>query len=178
MKILFAPKLFLVIAATVCLSAAVLGQDAFADDARQREVVQSGSPDEDRPNLIRELELSPEQIRAVVRINRERKPLEVAARNRFRDAQRSLNEAIYADTVDETDVRAKLIEFQAAQADLARIKFMNELSVRKLLTPAQLVRFRDLRRRFAEAQKEAGKVPLKPSSRPLQRLRRRNLPIN
>ena len=76
---------------------------------------------EQRPNLLQELGLSPEQIQSVRRINQQRKPLEQAARKRFQDAQRSLNMAIYGDSVDDADVQSKLAEFQAAQADLANL---------------------------------------------------------
>ncbi len=176
MKKTFTPKLLVLVAAMLGLSVTALGQDPYVEDVKQKTV--TAAPIEDRIDLIRELALSPDQIKAVVRINRERKPVEAAARTRFREAQRALNEAIYGDAVDEGDVRSKLIEFQAAQGDLARIKFMNELAVRKLLTPSQLVRFREMRRRFAEARKEADKGMATPAPRPIQRLRRRNLPIN
>ena len=107
-------------------------------------------PGEPRPNLFMELGLTREQVQALRRINADRKPAEISARERFQDANRALNMAIYADTIDESEFRARLSEFQAAQAELARIKFTNELAVRRLLTPPQLQKFRELRRRFAE----------------------------
>ncbi len=107
-------------------------------------------PADVRPNLRMELGLTPEQMQALRRINAERKPSEMSARRRFQDANRALNMAIYSDTVDQAEFQTRLSEFQAAQAELARIKFTNELAVRRLLTPDQLVKFRDLRRRFAE----------------------------
>src|SRR6185437_14226405 len=45
--------------------------------------------------------------------------------------------------------KARLNELQQAQAEVARIRFTNELAIRKILTPEQLGRFRDLRREFA-----------------------------
>ena len=107
-------------------------------------------PREPRPNLLMELGLTREQVQALRRINADRKPAEMSARQRFQNANRALNMAIYADAVDEADFQARLTEFQAAQAELARIKFTNELAIRRLLTPAQLQKFRELRRRFAE----------------------------
>jgi Spy/CpxP family protein refolding chaperone len=111
-----------------------------------------GPPEGRRPNLLAELGLSPEQIQHVRRMNQERQPQIRRARMRMADAQRSLDMAIYGDTlVTDTEFQTRLKEFQAAEADLARLRFENELSVRKVLTAEQLVRFREIRRRFAEA---------------------------
>lgn len=130
-----------------------------------------------RPNLLQELGLTREQIQAVRRINQERKPVEQAARKRFQDANRSLNMAIYSDNVDEADFQAKLSEFQSAQAEMARIKFANELAVRRVLTPDQLVKFRDLRQRFADIRENRQNRPVDPPARrALQRFRRGNQP--
>jgi Spy/CpxP family protein refolding chaperone len=43
-----------------------------------------------------------------------------------------------------------LKEFQAAQTHVARLRFESELAIRKVLTPEQLTRFRELRRAFGE----------------------------
>lgn len=148
---------------TLLVGLAVLGMAVFglSVNAQDRRPPDAPAPDKrfvdapgeppDRPDLLRELGLQPEQIQALRRINQERKPIENAARQRFQDATRALNLAIYADEVDESAYRTSLIEYQSAQAELARIKFSNELAVRRLLTPAQLMKFRELRRRFAEA---------------------------
>lgn len=103
-----------------------------------------------RNNALRQLGLSREQVQQIRRMNMERKPLMDAAQLRFREANRSLDEAIYADQVNDGDVQTRLKELQLAQADVARIRFMNELSVRKILTPDQLTRFRELRQRFEQ----------------------------
>jgi len=118
-----------------------------ADAPQETRFAQPGEP---RPNLFMELGLTPDQVRALRRINADRKPVEMTARRRFQEANRALNMAIYSDTVEEADFQTRLSEFQAAQAELARVKFTNELAIRRLLTPAQLQKFRELRRRFAE----------------------------
>ena len=105
---------------------------------------------EQRPNLLQELGLTAEQVQALQKLKAELKPTEQSARRRFQEANLALNMAIYADTVEEAEFQARLNEFQAAQAELARLKFTNELAVRRILTPAQLMKFRELRRRFAE----------------------------
>lgn len=171
MKKLFTPKLLIVIVTLACLAGGAFAQKPRTENVRQADRVPPGQVrGEGRPNLMQELGLSTEQVQAMRRINQQRKPVEQAARGRFQDAQRALNMAIYADSVDEADVQAKLAEFQAAQAELARIKFTNELAVRKVLTPDQLLKFRELRRRFAEAREEFQNRPQRP--RPLRRMRR------
>jgi len=72
------------------------------------------------------------------------------AQRRMREANRELDMAIYADTVSESLVNTKLKAFQDAQAEITRLRFGNELAIRKILTQEQLVRFREMRRRFAE----------------------------
>lgn len=103
-----------------------------------------------RPNLLQELGLTGEQIRQIRQLNADRKPLQQQAQRRVREATRSLDQAIYADTVNEDEIEARLKELHAAQAELARLRATSEFEVRKILTPDQLVKFRDLRRRFAE----------------------------
>lgn len=139
------------------LCAGVFAQDPTPVNEFRQESKQAGRDAPIRPrraNLMRELGLTPEQIEAVRRINHERKPVELAARKRFQDAQRELNRAIYAEIVDDANVAARLAEFQAAQSELSSIKFRNELAVRKVLTPVQLLKFREMRRRFAAEREE------------------------
>lgn len=110
-----------------------------------------------RPDLLRELGLSTDQLQQIRRINLERKPLMDAAAQRLREANRNLDMAIYADNLDENEVQLRLREFQTAQAEISRLRFVGELQIRHVLTPDQLVKFRDLRAKFAaiiEAQRE------------------------
>ena len=108
-------------------------------------------PEPGRPNLFAELGLTPDQVQQIRQINQARKPLMVEAQQRLREANRNLDLAIYGDAVSDADVQKRLKEFQSAQSDVARIRFESELAVRKVLSPEQLVRFRELRRRFDEA---------------------------
>lgn len=105
---------------------------------------------EDRPNLLAELGLSPEQIQQIRHMNQERRPTMNQAQRRMHEANRALDMAIYRDTVSDEEFQTRLKEVQAAQSDLVRLRFENELSVRRILTAEQLVRFRDIRRRFEE----------------------------
>jgi Spy/CpxP family protein refolding chaperone len=56
--------------------------------------------------------------------------------------------AIYSDSVSDYEFSSRLAEHQIAQAEVARLRFEGELAMRKVLTPEQLVRFRDLRGQF------------------------------
>jgi Spy/CpxP family protein refolding chaperone len=106
-------------------------------------------PQGKRPNLLRILGLSPAQLEQVRRINQERKPLMDSAMRRLGQANRALDEAIYSDTFDQALFDTRLKELQTAQAEVARLRFTGEMNIRKVLTPEQLSRFRDLRRQFA-----------------------------
>jgi Spy/CpxP family protein refolding chaperone len=135
-----------------------------ADQAKQQE---------ERPNLFRELGLTPDQIAQIKGINIERKPLMEEATRKLREANKNLDMAIYADTPNEADVQARLEEYRQAQAEVVRLRFMSEFAVRKVLTPEQLVKFRDLRRKFAEMrrarQAEGGDLPNIRQMRRMQR---------
>ena len=128
-------------------SMVVVGQDGQPPGDGPRDE----HPDERRPNLLAELGLSREQIHQIRLVNQERRPMMIEAQRRMRVANRELDSAIYRDAVSDDEFQVRLKEVQAAQADLARLRFESELSVRKILTPDQLVRFRELRRKFAEA---------------------------
>ena len=115
-----------------------------------------------RPNLLAALGLSPEQIDQIKQIHAQRQPQMLQAMRRLREANRALDMAVYADVLNEEDVQARLHEFQLAQAHMAGLRFGTELAVRKVLTPEQLIRFRELRRKFAarrEAAQQRGRLP-------------------
>jgi Spy/CpxP family protein refolding chaperone len=103
-----------------------------------------------RPNLFAELGLSPEQRQQIRQINQERKTVVRDAQQRLRDANRNLDQAIYGDNVNESEIQARLKAVQTAQAELIKLRFTNELAIRKILTAEQIVRFRTLREQFAQ----------------------------
>jgi Spy/CpxP family protein refolding chaperone len=118
-----------------------------------------GRSPEGRPEIIRQLGLSAEQVQSIRKINEGRRETHRTARERFQRAMRELDAAIYSDHLDESVVRQRLEEFRNAQGELARLRFANELAIRKVLTPEQLVRFRELRRQFAEPRKGDRPLP-------------------
>jgi len=89
---MFIPKrlfrISLVLTGLVVFAAAAFAQDRKPLEPRpadNRFVGEPGQPTP-RPNLLRELGLSPDQIQALRKLNQERKPIEDAARKRFQDA--------------------------------------------------------------------------------------------
>ena len=156
--------------ATVLFAVSSVAQNPPADEMRPP--VAGPHQNDRRPNLFRELGLSPEQVQQIRQINQERRPRVDAALKRLGDANRRLDEAIYADAVDENEVGVRLKEVQDAQAELASIRFMNELAIRNVLSPDQLVRFRDLRKQFAEARERFRESRQMPG--PNKRFRRMN----
>lgn len=147
-------KMRIVLRSTVLSLAVVLGGSITL-------YAQGGPPDGGQPNrrpqgdvranLFRELGLSRDQMQQIRRYNVERRPQMEAAQRQFRDANRRLDEAIYADQLNEAEVEERIKAVQRAQSELISLRSSNELSLRKILTPGQLTRFRRLRQRFNES---------------------------
>ena len=124
----------------------VLGSLSLAQDNPQ-----NPPPNDERPNILAQLGLSPDQIQRFRRQNAEHRPLMKEAQERLREANRDLDMAIYADSVSNEAFESRLRAFQQAQGEVTRLRFQNELAIRNILTPDQLTRFREIRRRFAVA---------------------------
>lgn len=108
--------------------------------------VQNDKPN--RPRLMEELGLSKDQAQQLRQLNKVRQPLTQAAQMRFRLAQKALDDAIYTDVADETAIETKMKEVQVSQAELTKIKTFTEFSIRKILNPEQLVKFREMRQKL------------------------------
>lgn len=149
-------KLFFVALTMIFSFSAVNAQDEMPPENQNR-------PDrrERRPNLLAELGLTQEQHRQLRRINLEKRPLVRDAQQRLREANRNLDRAIYADSVNETEIQARLKEVQSAQSELIKIRFTNELAVRRILTAEQLSKFRGLREQFAQKMENNQELPEK-----------------
>ncbi len=141
---------------TLLFISAVKAQDATPD---------ADAPQTNRPSLLEELNLSPDQIRQIRQINRENQPQMREAQRRLREARNDLDQAIYGDNANETEVQTRLKTLHQAQAEVVRLRSASEFAVRKVLTPEQLVKFREVRQRFME-QKAKNPNP------------RRNVPFN
>lgn len=122
------------------------------------------------PDLVRALNLSPEQRAEIARIRREVEPQTRAANLRVRRARLALEEAVYAAVADESLIEPRAAEVAAAEGARARLRAQTELRIRRLLTPDQLNAFRELRLRALAERRQ-----LRQSRRPA-RQRRRLLP--
>src|SRR5688572_30592904 len=87
----------------------VYGQDGPPPE----DAIRDERPDGQRPNLLAELGLSPEQVQQIRRMNRERRPVMMEAQRRMREANRHLDMAIYGDAVSDAEVQTRLKEFQS-----------------------------------------------------------------
>ena len=137
-------------------AAAGFAQDAKTPDTPDAQHHDMQRPHDRRANFLHKLGLSPEQIEQIRQINLERRPLFNDAQERLREANRALDAAIYAEQVNENDFETKLKDVESAQAEVARIRFTNELAVRRVLTPEQLARFREMRQRFEQERRDGG----------------------
>ena len=106
----------------------------------------------DRPKLLPELGLTKDQIQQIRRINVQLRPQMQAAKKRLDDANFALDEAIYGDKASDSDIQERMKEVQLAHAEMIKNRTFSETSIRKVLTPAQLIRFREMRQRFKPAQ--------------------------
>lgn len=124
----------------------------FATSAFGQEPQDEQGPPPERPmehmNILRDLGLSQDQVRQMRLINQDVRTKRQTARKRMNEASRNLDQAVYADTVDDALITQQLKEFQNAQGEMAKVNFENELAIRKVLTPEQLVRFREIRQNF------------------------------
>lgn len=102
-------------------------------------------PPDDRGEILRDLNLSQEQFRTIRRLLGENQPRVRAARLEFEDAQDALDDAIYADKVDEALVQTLTKRSADAQMTLMRLRMENEFAIRRVLTPEQVTKFRELR---------------------------------
>lgn len=128
---------------------------SFAATYAQQNLQQKPPKDGFRPQeILRELGLSKEQMQQIRRINGERKQQMDDAQMRFREANRNLDMAIYADNVKEDEIQTRLKEVQLAQAEIIKIRSLTELAVRRVLTPEQLSKFRELREQFMKRMEE------------------------
>lgn len=103
-----------------------------------------------RPNLLQELDLSPDQVRQIRRLNQERRPIMQNAQRRLRDANQALDRAIYADTDNDAEIQTRMTEVQAAQMEVIKNRTATERAIRRILNTEQLTKFRNLRAQFMQ----------------------------
>lgn len=114
---------------------------------------QAGPQQQERGlNLIQRLNLTREQRQQLREIRRQNEPEVRAQTRRVRLARRALDEAIYADAVDDALIEQRSHELASAQSALIHLRAATELRVRRVLTDEQLRLFRNLRQQAQQRQ--------------------------
>ncbi len=103
-------------------------------------------PEDERGEILRQLNLTQDQFRSIRKLLGENQPKVRDAQREFRDSQEALDDAIYADTVDEVLVQSLTKRSADAQATLMKLRTINEFAIRRVLTPEQVTKFRELRK--------------------------------
>lgn len=145
----FIARRLMLVAIFALLAVFSFAQDTGNPAPRQRQFAPQGPGAQ--LNLFRALGLTPEQAIQFRRLNAAARPRREQAQRRLREANRELDAVIYADTVNNEDFEKRLSAFQEAQSEVTRLKFTDELAIRNILSPEQLIKFRELRRRAAES---------------------------
>lgn|GEM_PF-688417 len=140
---------------------------------------QSAPAQNDADGLLSQLNLTPEQITQMREIQAQSFSEARALTRRLNQARRALDEAIYADAVDETLIEQRARDVAEAQVALVRLRARTELRVRRVLTLEQLQTFRDLRQQ-AQRQRQLqrrlnrGQNPQRPGQNSLDNPNRQN----
>src|ERR1044072_4020078 len=150
--------LLVLLALAVC-AGAVSAQDRPPEDGRMPPPGQPGMPgqprpDDDRGEILRQLNLSQEQFQSIRKLLADNGPKVREAQRDFREAQEALDDAIYADTVDEALVQSLTKRSSEAQATLMKLRTINECALRRILNPEQVIKFRALRKQQIQERKE------------------------
>lgn len=110
------------------------------------------------------LNLTPDQVRQIREIRRANRLEWQAARQRVRAALGALDQAIYSDDASEAVIEQRAREVAEAQSSEVHLRAMTELSIRRVLTPAQLDTFRTIRQqRRVRAAEERRRLRARPS---------------
>jgi len=158
-------------AVTLIFASGAAAQDSKQPTASPADVQRPAmrSPNDPHLEMLRNLGLTDEQVQQIKKIHMDQRPLMDQAQKRLREANRSLNDAIYADQVNEADFQARLSEFQIARGEVERTRYLTELSVRRILTQEQLIKFREMRETFEQMRKNQ---EMRRNDRQLNRQRR------
>ena len=150
-----------------------------AQDAATVQTAPTPLPNKEKPrNLLDLLNLAPEQIQQIRAIQRQNKiPMQDAQKN-LREAQKALQDTIYADQTTSDLVEQKIREVAEAQRHVIEFRTRTEFRIRQVLNAEQLAKFKELREKFEQirqANQAPDKSPLRPAkvnsdnfNRPLQ----------
>jgi Spy/CpxP family protein refolding chaperone len=139
---------FLLFTCLTLLAGAVAAQDSPPppQDGQRMGPPPGGPPPDDRGEILSQLSLTQDQFKNIRKLLGANQPKVREAQREFRDAQDALDDAIYADSVDEALVQTLTKRSADAQATLMRLRTENEFAIRRVLTPDQVSKFRELRK--------------------------------
>jgi len=126
------------------------------------------------PDLLEQLRLTPEQRQRIRMIQRDTKDERAAIGLRLREANRALEDALDAETIDDNVIEQRMQAVSVAQAAQLRLRIQTEVRIKRVLNPEQLAFWRDLRLKAADVLRgrKDNPRPLRPganSLRPNQR---------
>lgn len=106
---------------------------------------QDAPPQQPVRDMIEQLQLTPEQRQKIRSIREETRNERTVVNQRLREANQSLQQALDADTLDETVIEQRLKDVVNAQSASTRMRIQTELKIRRVLTQDQVATLRDLR---------------------------------
>ena len=108
-------------------------------------------------DLIRQLNLTPEQVERIRSIRENNQAERAAINDRLRETNRALKEALNVDNPDEAVIEQRVRDVAAAQASAMRIRILTEIRIRRVLTTEQRNLLRSLQQQ-AEIRRDRPQV--------------------
>jgi Spy/CpxP family protein refolding chaperone len=135
---------------------AVIGFPATAGSVSAQTVQQPSATPEPQQggDLIRQLNLTPEQREQIRSIRLNNSSERVAIKNQLDDANRALEDALNSETPDEVLVEQRLREVASAQAAAMRMRILTEIRIRRVLTLEQRKLLRSLQLEAQQSRRE------------------------
>jgi Spy/CpxP family protein refolding chaperone len=135
--------LFPVVALLLCGGATVCAQTN--QDSPTEEPIAGRAPD-----LLGRLNLSPDQLQQIRRIQRDMRDERSVANQRLRESNRALEDALDAESPDEQVIEQRIQAVNAAQNAQLRTRIQTEMRIRRVLNPNQLAILKDIRLRAGD----------------------------
>lgn len=121
-------------------------------EALDQESTQTEQPQ--RPNLLKELDLTPDQVQQIRQLNQDRRAEKQAANRRLKAAKDALDSAIYGNEENNAEVQKRVRELHDARLEVLKNRVADEQNLRRILTPQQLGRFRELKQQYSQTQNQ------------------------
>ena len=102
------------------------------------------------PDLLGRLNLTPDQLQQIRRIQREMRDERTAANQRLRESNRALEDALDAESPDEQVIEQRIQAVNAAQNAQLRTRIQTEIRIRRVLNPNQLAILKNIRLRAGD----------------------------